>query len=163
LTKVVGRWSAGPDDVEILTQLIQREPALVTARDVTGETPLHHVIAQIRPGASDADNATFEALADLILRTGADPNAKDNKGFTPLFFASTPRAATLLVERGARVNDADNLGNTALMHAVHDRALFDALLTLGADAHQANLAGASAHTWTLLVRSSKAADPIGSY
>jgi ankyrin repeat protein len=153
LTKLVrGRWCAEPGDVEMLAGLISREPALVMARDADGQTPLHHLMAQIRPDSTDAEVAVFEALAERTLIGGSDPNAKDKNGFTPLFLASTPRAAVFLVQRGARVNEANNQGNTALMHAVHDQKLFDALLTLGADPHQANCAGKNAYTWSLLVR-----------
>ncbi len=158
LTKLVQwNWRAEPSDVELLAQLIRDEPTLVHARDAIGRTPLHHLIAQIRADdPSSPEDVTLEALAELILMNGADPNARDEKGLTAVFLASTPRAATMLVRRGARVNDANHQGSTALMHAVHDPKLFDALLKLGADPHQANSAGHSAHTWKMLAEGRKA-------
>ncbi|MDI1430691.1 ankyrin repeat domain-containing protein [Polyangium sorediatum] len=152
LTKLVRRaFRAEPSDVEILARLIREEPTLVHARDAIGRTPLHHLIEQIRADPpSRPENVTLEALAELVLLKGGDPNARDEKGLTALFLASTPRAAALLVRHGARVNEANHQGNTALMHAVHDPKLFDALLNLGADPHQVNSSGHSAHTWKML-------------
>jgi hypothetical protein len=152
LTKVAcSAWRAEAGDVEILARLIGEDPGLAHARDAAGQTPLHHLTERIRShDSADSENAILEALLLLVLKSGGDPNAKDEEGLTPLFFASTPRVATLLVQHGARVNDANNLGSTALMHAIHNPPLFDALLQLGADPHQKNLAGHSAHTWKSL-------------
>lgn len=159
LTKLNGRWRAHPGDVELLSRLIQQDPALVSARDADRQTPLHHLIDKIRPDSSNAEIAIFEALAELVLQKGADPDAKDKNGNTPLFFASTPRAVVFLVQRGAHINTANNRGNTPLMHAVHDRELFESLLMLGADPHQTNLTGESAHTWALLAQNDPLASP----
>jgi hypothetical protein len=46
------------------------------ARDPHGKTPLHRAVA-----------ASNEAMARLLLANGADVNAKDNKGNTPLSWA----------------------------------------------------------------------------
>src|SRR5687767_4986261 len=63
-------------DRATLETLIAADPALVTATDAGGSTPLHHAAGF---GASDS-------LAFLIDK-GADVNAKNRRGSTPLFWA----------------------------------------------------------------------------
>lgn len=92
-------------------------------------------------------------LARLLLDAGADPNAKDGWGYSPLeaFFESFPEPgpedlALLLIERGAKVNShggalVDNIdgrgGSTPLHLAAGDNQLrvAQALLDRGADAN----------------------------
>lgn len=57
-------------------------------------------------------------LVKSLLRKGADPNAVNEAGKTPLMLARSTEAATLLVEAGARVNVRDGFGYTPLMYAV---------------------------------------------
>ncbi len=59
-------------------------------------------------------------VAKLLIDKGADINAKDKEGCTPLILATKdvfPDLAQALLERGADFNAADNDGWTALMHA----------------------------------------------
>jgi len=97
----------------------------------------------------------------FLLDLGADVNAKDNKGKTPLHHAvagvrmSFDRASQilpLLIDHGADVNARDNEGKTPLHHLVRDLrpdqdididdidvnsyvAIMLLLITLGADVH----------------------------
>jgi len=57
-------------------------------------------------------------LAKLLIEKGADVNAKDNKGKTPLMHAIGVDFVKLLIEKGADVNAKDNNGKTPLMHAI---------------------------------------------
>ena len=104
-----------------------------------GDTPLHLAAAAVR---------TDEAR--LLLDAGADPNAANRRGATPLHYACDPRpteSATwnragqetlirTLVDRGADLNRADRGGATPLLRAVRARSpgAVRQLLALGADA-----------------------------
>ena len=150
--------------------LAAKDPSLVSVKDATGKTPLHHaaivgsvpmiecllslgaaidaastenltpLLEAVRNGKDAAANALIEkgAKTDLVLhwaarlnRTavmetlitkGADIEARDPQGFTPL--TSTVRvggpfeAVELLVRKGANVNLPDSLGNTPLDNAI---------------------------------------------
>jgi hypothetical protein len=55
-----------------------------------------------------------------LIEAGADVNAKDDEGLTPLMIAahySTPEMVTLLIDAGADVNAKDDDGQTPLMYA----------------------------------------------
>src|SRR5262249_23884338 len=102
-----------------------------------GDTSLHLAAAAVRTD-----------VADLLLASGADPNAVNRRGATPLPYACDPRRRSggtwqpsrqaslieLLVKRGADVDRADRGGATPLHRAVRARsaAATAALLTLGA-------------------------------
>ena len=82
-------------DRATLEKLIAADPALVTSKDAAGSTPLHHA----------AGFGTIESLTFLIDK-GADVNAKNRRGSTPLFWALHDEdKVRLLLARGAAVND----------------------------------------------------------
>src|SRR5215469_3045282 len=113
-------WAGG--DPEKSRLLIQRG-ADVHARSKTGKTPLMAIAG--RPGNLD--------LLRLALDKGADPNERDARGNTALFFAvETGDAETsrLLIERRADVNAADALGYTPLIRAVSANWIDTATLLL---------------------------------
>ena len=82
-------------DRATLETLIAADPALVTSKDAAGSTPLHHA----------AGFGALDSLAFLVDK-GADVNAKNRRGSTPLFWALHDEAKVrLLISRGAAVND----------------------------------------------------------
>jgi ankyrin repeat protein len=94
-------WSAialgRSDDVR---SFIARDPALLTARMSRNEhhrTPLHHAAAKNRPD-----------VARLLIELGADPNATDVTGATPLTTAAQENAGeeiiAMLLQAGARID-----------------------------------------------------------
>lgn len=93
----------------------------------TGETALHIVTA--------ARNATW---IRFLLSKGAEPDAQDNEGMTPLMTATMLRftdGMEALIAGGANVNHANRAGETALIRAVQigDTASVRLLMKNGAD------------------------------
>jgi cytohesin len=83
-------------DLQRVKSLVQADPSLVFSKDeASGRTPLH--IA--------ADRGQVE-LVEFLLAHGADVNAKDNDGYTPLYLAAVvsgnEEAAKLLLAHQAR-------------------------------------------------------------
>jgi ankyrin repeat protein len=105
-----------------------------------GDTSLHLAAAALR-----LDEAR------LLLRAGADPNAENRRGATPLHYACDPRPRSavpwsresqtrlisLLVEHGADIERIDRGGATPLHRAVRARSpgAVGQLLALGAQPH----------------------------
>lgn len=108
-------------------RLLTGTPALVSARDALGDTPLH-VAAQ---------TGNLE-LAELLLAANADVNAKANAGWTALHWAAhgnNPPMAGLLLRHNASVNARNSIGHTPLHLAAwrNNRELVELLLAHKAD------------------------------
>lgn len=89
----------------------------------------------------------------FLIGKGADVNARDRDGVTPLFATAQlgfAEGAQLLIGRKARVNDANNQGETPLIRAVQNRdlRLVKLLLDAGANPDRADtLAGMTARDY----------------
>ncbi len=119
-----------------------KQPGQVNAREADGTVPLHW--------AARADHV---AIADLLLRGGADANAADRYGVTPLMLAATNGSAGMierLVKAGANVNATLPEGQSVLMTAARTGRpeALQALIAHGADvnAHETWL-GETALMW----------------
>jgi uncharacterized protein len=91
----------------------------------------------LTPLVSAVNSGSFENVR-LLLRKGADADARDKSGRTALWYAAVSLNTgfiTVLLEHGADVNARDNEGRTALMHAADLCFTWDvqALLNAGAD------------------------------
>jgi ankyrin repeat protein len=99
-------WYDQPKLVQIL--LDAGADISMTTRD--GNGPLH--------GATSYDNAVT-ALLELLIKSGAPVNGRNNNGQTPLMYAarnlSKENLGTLLAN-GSNVQERDNDGKTALMY-----------------------------------------------
>ena len=108
-----------------------REGAPVNVQTSEGTTPL---MLAVLFGTSDT--------VRLLLEHGADPNAVDKSGASPLLFAAGElQKAQLLIGAGAKVNARSALGNTPLIAAAahpDNLAVIKLLLDKGADANAAN-------------------------
>lgn len=110
-------WTAiALDRADEVRAMIAGDPALLAARMTRNQhrrTPLHHAAAKNRP-----------RVVQALLELGADPNATDAAGATPLTTASQensdPAVATALRAAGARLDllTAVNLGRHAEAEAM---------------------------------------------
>ena len=129
----VKQWNTSVQVPEALLEAGAR----VNLRNNSGEEPLHVI----------QDNRDF---IPLLLKAGADLEAKDNQGRSVLFRAISAHhrewesIINLLVESGADVHTRDYTGRTILHEAVRcrlDLAKLDMLVSLGVDALLADNAG----------------------
>ncbi len=115
-----------------------------TADSVSRETALHIAAAQRRA----------DWIAHLVA-LGANVNARDLKGQTPLVVAVNANftaGAEFLIRNGARLEDSNNVGETPLITAVHNRnlELIKLLLKAGADPDRADNSGRNARDYAVL-------------
>src|SRR5262249_25490311 len=87
-----------------IERLVAASPQTVKGRDEADSTPLHHA-------AGDGPPANVEPLIDK----GADSNAKNRRGSTPLHWAIHDEAKVrMLLAKGANVNAKQAQGRTPL-------------------------------------------------
>ncbi|MBI3210203.1 MAG: ankyrin repeat domain-containing protein [Candidatus Solibacter usitatus] len=119
-------------DAKSIAKLSQA--SLLNGQDAGGSTPLQHA----------AGFGTLETMKALIAK-GADVNAKNRFGSTPLHWAAADvEKARLLLSKGADINAKTHDGRTALYLAAsqrNSRAMLELLLEKGADANIATLPG----------------------
>ncbi len=132
--------AASIDRVDVVRDLLARDRALATAYASDGFTALHFAsyfgstgaMSALLQGGANIEAVTRNFLANmplhaaaaggrieacrLLLRSGADPNAKQHAGFTPLMtaaFANNRTLAELLIARNANVDLRNDDGKTA--------------------------------------------------
>jgi ankyrin repeat protein len=94
---------------------------------------------EAKPIAADLVKAIRNADAQVVrqlLDNGADVNARDAEGNTPLILASfyaSPECVALLIEKGADVNAANKAGATALIRAATSYEKANLLVAAGAN------------------------------
>lgn len=105
-----------------------------------GRTPLHNA-ASVSLVSEDLESYGNRAVVELLLSHGANANAKDSYGCTPLYdalFAGFLDVMELLIEHGAEVNAKnDEDGGTVLHDAAYygDLEAVKLLISHGADIH----------------------------
>ncbi len=129
-------------DLPALQSLLKAKPFLVYFRLPNGQTPLHIAALWSTRGA-----------AELLLEKGADINARDAQGVSPLMMASNratgvfikrARAMTeFLLGKGAEINARDRGNATALHRALlgGDVELITLLLNKNADVNASDKSG----------------------
>jgi cytohesin len=122
------------DGVEVMiVEMLLEHNADVNARNELGETPLLYLVAQ----GFLADEKDAESVIEELLTGGANPNAVNNDGASPLHLASWfygSKIGELLIKHGAELNVRDNDGKTPLDYALEEdnQALVGTLSSVGA-------------------------------
>ena len=138
--------AAQKGDLSKVKELLKQDPSLASARDKMGKTPLHL--------AAENDHAD---VADFLLSSGADINAKDGNGsFTPLDLALSSfhykDMVELLLANGADPNATSGQGLTPLQETAMrgQRDAAEMLLAKGANVNAADSKGNTALLWALM-------------
>ncbi len=118
--------------LDYVRQTLVTNPLLVQERYTYDRTLLHEVAGQ---GGLP--------MVELLLHLGADPNARDQLGHTPLYFVGNASHGThgadvvrVLVQGGANVNAQERLKHCTALHMATRRGnvpVAEALLDCGAD------------------------------
>jgi ankyrin repeat protein len=118
--------------LDYVRQTLVTIPELVQERYTYGRTLLHEVAGQ---GSLP--------MVELLLQLGADPNARDQSGHTPLYFvgnashgAHGAAVVRVLAHSGANVNAQERLKHCTALHMAARRGnvpVAEALLDCGAD------------------------------
>ncbi len=140
--------AATAGSLDLMKTLLEKG-ADVNAHDADGKTPLHSAIfafpsafpktnsASAVTNWREAENKKIIAAATFLLERGADINARDSNGTTPLLLAiqwGHPEIAKFLIARGADVHLKNNKGVTPLHAATqyHSADVVEALKAAGA-------------------------------
>ena len=97
---------------ELVSLLLSRGASL-NRPDAEGKLPVHTATPAVLP---------------FLLQAGADVNARDRLGRTPLFYARSPEHAQMLLQAGADIQARDNRGDTAF--DVSDQAAVKSFLLM---------------------------------
>jgi tankyrase len=139
------------NDQEFL-KAIQRGEQEVVDLFVRGGMSVHIEDEQGTPAIILALKKGFTVVARILLGAGADPNARDKMGFTPLLLAcgkptfGYKAIAERLIHKGADINVRDRLGWTPLLLSLSGGTLgiAEILIERGADISARTRAGESA-------------------
>ena len=119
------REAVNGGELDAVRAMLQKNPALATAKDSHGETALHSAIL----------GGTKE-MVELLLTNKADVNAANDRGHTPLHNAAmspltSREMAVLLIERKADVNARDRKEETPLHAAANNGSINVAEVLIG--------------------------------
>lgn len=126
------------DAAQVETLIAQGANVNKSAEDLA-RTPL-------MDAASNVGQQNMTPIVRTLLEHGADVDAQDKNGLTPLMFAMDISSANLLLAKKPHLNLRDDHGRTALLWAIFHEVptLVKALLDQGANANDADKEGQTA-------------------
>lgn len=139
------------NDKEFLRAINQGEQEVVDLF-LRGGMSVHVEDEQGTPAIIIALKKGYTVIARILLNGGADPNARDKMGFTPLLLACGKATsgykaiAEKLIQKGADINVRDRLGWTPLLLSLSGGTaeIAEILIERGADVSARTRAGESA-------------------
>ncbi|MBC7862454.1 MAG: ankyrin repeat domain-containing protein [Bacteroidia bacterium] len=125
-------------DIDSAKIICNAQPDLIKGKDKYGFSILHGAVMDDK-----------EELINFLIEKGAEVNAKNDEGITPLHIVLYPEIAEILIKKGALVNCISDNGNTPLhsMAENGDESLDEVkiLLKNGADKTLKNKSGETAY------------------
>ncbi|GAA3405839.1 ankyrin repeat domain-containing protein [Paenibacillus hodogayensis] len=121
-------------DFKQVKKILNANPELIKGKDEYEFSILH--------GAVMTENVK---MIDYLIDQGAEVNARNDEGITPLHLALDPQVAARLLDRGALIDAASDDGSTPLHTQVSDGEerldVVELLLTRGANREAKNRKG----------------------
>lgn len=122
-------------DAAAVTKLLQQNKAAVNARDTT-PVPVTVTIGKEWTPLHWAAFTGHADVAEVLIKNGADVNARDAFGYTPLHFAMSRQVAAVLVEHGAKTSAQSNSNGWTPLHRAafaSNKDVVQYLISEGAD------------------------------
>ena len=121
-------------NISLVGKIIKAHPNWIVKQNEQGNLPIHQAVLSPSTGLQ---------MIGLLLNAGADINAKNKKGETPLFLAAmkdNPDLVAILIKHGARVDEPNDTGLTPF-YVSKDITSMGLLLDAGADINAQNQEG----------------------